>query len=117
MVEGWLTPRAMEQADMDALITAWCEAAQRAREAGFDVMEPHAAHAICCIPFLSPLHGIAAMTLMAADLAGRARFPLAVARALRETWPAHLPLFKRLSAETESRTGLEIADTTGWRSS
>ena len=37
-------PRAMERADMDALVMAWCEAAQRAREAGFDVIELHAAH-------------------------------------------------------------------------
>ncbi|MGY6569930.1 MAG: NADH:flavin oxidoreductase/NADH oxidase [Salinarimonas sp.] len=110
MDEGWLTPRAMEQADMDALITAWCEAAQRALRAGFDVIELHAAHGYPLHSFLSPLTN-RRNDAYGGDLAGRARFPLAVARALRETWPAHLPLFTRLSCVDGIEGGLEIGDT------
>src|SRR5690606_4514004 len=38
-LEGWLTPRAMDRSDIDAVIRAFAEAARRALAAGFDVAE------------------------------------------------------------------------------
>lgn len=109
MDEGWLTPRAMEQADMDALIAAWCAAAERALRAGFDVIELHAAHGYLLHSFLSPLSN-QRNDAFGGDRAGRMRFPLQVVAAVREAWPDEKPLSVRISAVDGLEGGWEIED-------
>ena len=90
-------PRAMTQADIDDVVTAFVDAARRALAAGFEVVELHAAHGYLLHEFLSPLSNKRTDSY-GGSLENRMRAPLTVVRAVRELWPAHLPLFVRISA-------------------
>ncbi len=91
------TPRAMEEADLDRVREAFVAAARRAVDAGFDVIELHAAHGYLLHQFLSPLSN-RRTDRWGGDLAGRMRFPLSVVEAVREAWPDDRPLMVRVSA-------------------
>ncbi|MDE1900911.1 MAG: NADH:flavin oxidoreductase/NADH oxidase [Alphaproteobacteria bacterium] len=90
-------PREMTRGDIDEVIKHFAAAARRAATAGFDVVEIHAAHGYLLHQFLSPLSN-----KRADDYGGtpdnRMRLALEVSRAVREAWPATLPVFVRLSA-------------------
>jgi 2,4-dienoyl-CoA reductase-like NADH-dependent reductase (Old Yellow Enzyme family) len=90
-------PRELTKAEMDIVVRQFAESAQRARAAGFDVAEIHMAHGYLLHGFLSPLANVRTDEY-GGSLENRARLPLAVARAVREVWPAHLPVFVRISA-------------------
>jgi anthraniloyl-CoA monooxygenase len=87
-------PREMTRADMDAVRDEFVDAARRADEAGFDLLELHMAHGYLLSSFLSPL------TNMRDDEYGRdrAKFPLEVFAACRAVWPEHKPMSVRISA-------------------
>ncbi|MED6334941.1 MAG: bifunctional salicylyl-CoA 5-hydroxylase/oxidoreductase [Planctomycetota bacterium] len=93
----WPVPRAMDREDMDAVCDAFVRAAERALEAGFDLVELHMAHGYLLSSFLSPLtnHRDDAY---GGSLANRARYPLEVLAAVRAAWPAPRPLAVRISA-------------------
>ena len=94
---GWHTPKAMTRADMDRLRADFVAATQRAEQAGFDALEIHAAHGYLLSSFLSPLSN-RRTDEFGGNLEGRMRWPLEVVRAVRAVWPAHKPLFVRISA-------------------
>ncbi|MBL8755491.1 MAG: bifunctional salicylyl-CoA 5-hydroxylase/oxidoreductase [Planctomycetes bacterium] len=94
---GWPAPKAMTQADMVAVRDAFVAAAKRCDRAGFDVVELHMAHGYLLSSFLSPLSN-QRTDEFGGSLENRARFPLEVAAAVRAVWPAHKPLFVRISA-------------------
>jgi len=109
MDEGWLVPRQLTVADLAKLKDDWVAAAGRALKAGFDWLEIHNAHGYLIHQFLSPLsntrsdgHG--------GDFEGRVRFPLELAAALRETWPADRPVSLRISAVDGDALGWQMAD-------
>ena len=102
--EGWLRPRPIGERDEADLLAAYCAAARRAHAAGFDVLELHAAHGYLLHSFLSPLANRGARE-------ERMRFPLAVARATRESWPAEKPLFVRVSSIDDIEGGWSLEDT------
>lgn len=52
---GYNAPKALTLSDIDALIDAYQAAARRAKQAGFDGIEIHAAHGYLVHSFLSPL--------------------------------------------------------------
>lgn len=110
MDEGWLVPREMERADMERLIAAWVAAVGRAQEAGFEVIELHAAHGYLLHSFLSPISN-RREDAYGGDREGRARFPLEVAEAVRKAWPADKPLFVRLSSVDGIEGGWQLEDT------
>ncbi len=95
--DGYPSPREMTEADMERVRGEFFEAARRGRDAGFDVVEIHMAHGYLLHEFLSPLTNTRRDSF-GGGLENRLRFPLAVARAVREAWPAHLPVFVRVSA-------------------
>jgi 2,4-dienoyl-CoA reductase-like NADH-dependent reductase (Old Yellow Enzyme family) len=90
-------PRALTKAEIDVVVRQFAEAAQRALSAGFDAVEVHMAHGYLLHEFLSPLTNQRSDEY-GGSLENRARLPLAAARAVREVWPAHLPVFARISA-------------------
>ena len=95
--EGWLAPRAMSRADIDAVVAAFAAAARRADAAGFEIAELHGAHGYLIHSFLSPLSNTRADGY-GGDLAARMRFALEVVEAVRAAWPADKPLFFRISS-------------------
>jgi 2,4-dienoyl-CoA reductase-like NADH-dependent reductase (Old Yellow Enzyme family) len=90
-------PLALNQAGIDAVVEAFRQAARRALEAGFDFVEIHAAHGYLLHQFLSPLAN-RRTDAYGGSFKNRTRLALAVVDAVRAEWPAHLPLFVRISA-------------------
>lgn len=90
------TPHELTAAEMEALKESFVAAAGRAHAVGFEVAEVHMAHGYLLHEFLSPLSNRRTDSY-GGDLEGRMRFPLEVARAVRQAWPEHLPLFVRIS--------------------
>ena len=106
---GWMTPRAMDEADLARVREAFGAAARRAVTAGFDVAEVHAAHGYLLHSFLSPLSN-KRTDRYGGDLEGRMRFPLEVARIVRQAWPEDKPVFFRCSSVDNDAAGWSIDD-------
>src|SRR5450631_1512961 len=90
-------PRALEPDEIREVVGAFRKAAERALAAGFQVVEIHAAHGYLIHEFLSPLSN-SGTDEYGGSFENRIRFALEVAKAIREVWPASLPLFCRVSA-------------------
>ncbi|MGR3782143.1 MAG: NADH:flavin oxidoreductase/NADH oxidase [Albimonas sp.] len=102
--EGWPAPRALELSELPPLIDAWAQAARRAHQAGFEVLELHVAHGFLLHSFLSP-HANRREDAYGGSEANRMRFPLEVIEAVRAQWPEEKPLFLRLSMEDDAGWG------------
>jgi 2,4-dienoyl-CoA reductase-like NADH-dependent reductase (Old Yellow Enzyme family) len=94
--ENYPVPRALDKAGIAAVVQAFRGAAIRAREAGFDVVEVHAAHGYLIHEFLSPLVNRRA-DAYGGSFDNRIRLCLEVVDAVRAIWPEPLPVFVRLS--------------------
>lgn len=92
-----LKPRELTTDNLAQLCIRFEESAQRALIAGFQVVELHMAHGYLLHQFLSPLSNYR-IDEFGGDLENRMRFPLLVARRIREVWPQDLPVFVRISA-------------------
>jgi 2,4-dienoyl-CoA reductase-like NADH-dependent reductase (Old Yellow Enzyme family) len=103
------TPRALASAEVEALPGAFAAAARRALRAGFRLLEIHAAHGYLLHQFLSPLVNHRA-DRYGGSFENRARLALEVTRAVREVWPAELPLWVRLSATDWVAGGWDVPD-------
>ncbi len=93
---GSAIPRAMGEATIAVIIEAFRQSARRAREAGFKILELHAGHGYLFQQFLSPLSN-RRTDRYGGSLENRGRLLIETIAALREEWPAALPLFVRLS--------------------
>src|ERR1700744_1405438 len=122
--EKWPVPRALGTHEVKDLVQAWGNAARRAHEAGFQVLELHGAHGYLVHEFLSERSnqrtdeygGAGAETndVLTARTDGyggseanRMRFIIEVPEAVRVHWPDHKPLFVRLSVEDNAGWGPE----------
>jgi 2,4-dienoyl-CoA reductase-like NADH-dependent reductase (Old Yellow Enzyme family) len=101
-------PRAMTAAEIEACVADFRLGADRALQAGFEVAEVHAAHGYLLHAFLSPLSNQRA-DAYGGTLENRMRFPLAVAKAVREAWPAGKPVLVRISASDWKEKGWDLA--------
>jgi 2,4-dienoyl-CoA reductase-like NADH-dependent reductase (Old Yellow Enzyme family) len=108
--EAWKVPHPLSLEEIDGVIGAWQAAAQRAADAGFDVVEIHGAHGYLNHEFLSPLSN-RREDGYGGSLPNRMRFLLRVVEAVREVWPAEKPLFVRLSATDWAEGGISPEDT------
>jgi 2,4-dienoyl-CoA reductase-like NADH-dependent reductase (Old Yellow Enzyme family) len=90
-------PHALTSDELHDLAGAFRDAARRALEAGFDVVEIHGAHGYLIHEFCSPLSN-QRTDEYGGDLPNRIRFALEVTHAVRSVWPERLPLFYRVSA-------------------
>ena len=90
-------PRAMTRADMDAVKQQFLDAVKRGAEAGFDMLELHAAHGYLISAFVSPLTNRRSDEY-GGSLDNRLRYPLEIFRAMRAAWPQHKPMSVRISA-------------------
>ena len=91
------------------MIEAFAAAARRSLEAGFRLLEVHAAHGYLLHEFLSPLSNERS-DRYGGDFEGRIRLPLEVVAAVREAWPAELPLSVRISASDWVDGGWSLGD-------
>lgn len=94
--EGWVVPEELDEDGLAAVREAFVRATRWAYEAGFDVVEVHAAHGYLLHEFLSPLANHRS-DAYGGDLQGRMRFVVEVVQAVRAAWPPQRPLFVRLS--------------------
>ena len=85
---------------------------RRADAAGYDIIEIHGAHGYLLAQFLSPISN-KRNDQYGGDRAGRMRFPLAAAKAVRENWPEHKPMFIRVSA-VDGGGGWDVDDTVAY---
>jgi 2,4-dienoyl-CoA reductase-like NADH-dependent reductase (Old Yellow Enzyme family) len=105
----WPAPAEMSSADIASVVAAFAEAARRAHQAGYRVLEGHFAHGYLMHQFLSPLTNQRG-DQYGGTLENRARFPLEAARALRANWPDDLPLFMRIPLRDWAAGGLDTED-------
>ena len=94
--EGAMLPKEMDADDIRTVIGLHVEAAKRTLDAGFDVLEVHAAHGYIIQQFLSPATN-QRRDGYGGDRAGRMRFGLELIEAVRDAWPADKPLLVRVS--------------------
>ncbi len=103
-------PQAMTLAEIQALPKLFADAAKRAFEAGFELIELHAAHGYLLQEFLSPLSNQRGDEY-GGSFDNRIRLLLETVAATRAAWPPHLPLWVRISATDWAETvGLD----NGW---
>lgn len=95
--KGHTVPEELTTEKIKAITVLFVKAAQRARQAGFKVIELHAAHGYLLHEFLSPVSN-KRQDNYGGSLENRMRLVLETAAALRETWPKELPVFTRISA-------------------
>lgn len=105
--DGWHTPKALDRAGMARIKAAFVAAAKRSMRLGIDLIEMHSAHGYLMHQFLSPISN-RRTDEYGGSLANRMRFPLEVAAALREVWPADKPLGVRVSASEWLDGGFSI---------
>jgi 2,4-dienoyl-CoA reductase-like NADH-dependent reductase (Old Yellow Enzyme family) len=105
--DGYAVPREMSMADLDDVVEAFVAAARRVRDAGFLCVEVHMAHGYLLHEFLSPLANRRSDDY-GGSLENRMRLPLRVAAAVREVWPADLPLLVRISATDWAEGGWDV---------
>jgi 2,4-dienoyl-CoA reductase-like NADH-dependent reductase (Old Yellow Enzyme family) len=107
---GWLVPHELALDEIEQLKSHWKAATLRSREAGFDVVEVHGAHGYLLHEFLSPLSN-KRTDAYGGSFAARMRFPLEVARIVRDNWPQDKPVFFRVSSTDGIEGGWTIEDT------
>ncbi|MGW8380834.1 NADH:flavin oxidoreductase/NADH oxidase [Streptomyces sp. ODS28] len=90
-------PDELSQEQIAGIVRDFADAARRALEAGFEVVELHGAHGYLIGQFLSP-HINRRTDEYGGSYEGRTRFALEVVDAVRAVWPEELPLFFRISA-------------------
>ncbi|AOF99805.1 flavin oxidoreductase / NADH oxidase family protein [Blastomonas sp. RAC04] len=91
------TPRPMTRADMDMVHDQFVAATRMAIDAGFDMVEMHAAHGYLLSSFITPMQNHRTDDY-GGSLENRLRFPLEVFTAMRAAWPSHKPMSVRISA-------------------
>jgi 2,4-dienoyl-CoA reductase-like NADH-dependent reductase (Old Yellow Enzyme family) len=95
--DKYVTPTALQKAEIAHIVQAFADAARRALAAGFEVIEIHGAHGYLLHEFLSPLSN-QRTDEYGGSFENRTRAVREVVEAIRRVWPERLPLFLRISA-------------------
>jgi 2,4-dienoyl-CoA reductase-like NADH-dependent reductase (Old Yellow Enzyme family) len=95
--DNYPMPRAVSRDGIRAVVDAFAAAARRAGDAGFDVIEIHAAHGYLIQEFLSPLSNHREDEY-GGSFENRTRLLREVVAAIRSVWPDRSPLFVRISS-------------------
>ncbi len=114
--EGYATPRALETDEIPTIVADFAAGARRALDAGFEVLEIHAAHGYLLHEFLSPLSNIRE-DAYGGSLENRARLLLEVVRAVRAEAGEGVPILVRFSATDWAEGGWDENQTSivaGW---
>jgi 2,4-dienoyl-CoA reductase-like NADH-dependent reductase (Old Yellow Enzyme family) len=106
---GYATPAPLDEIGISGVIDAFRAAAKRALQAGFKVIEIHAAHGYLLHEFLSPISNLRT-DRYGGSIENRSRLLLEVVDAVREVWPSTHALFVRISATDWVDHGWSVAD-------
>ena len=102
-------PLALDKTGIQKVITDFKSATKRAVEAGFQVMEIHAAHGYLMHQFLSPLSNFRTDEY-GGSFENRIRLTLEVLEAVQSEWPENLPLLVRISASDWAEGGWNLEE-------
>jgi 2,4-dienoyl-CoA reductase-like NADH-dependent reductase (Old Yellow Enzyme family) len=108
--EGYAVPRELDLAGIGQVVAQFAAAAERARAAGLQALEIHAAHGYLLHQFLSPLANRRTDTY-GGSFDNRTRLVREVVAAVRAQWPERLPLLVRLSATDWVDGGWNVDET------
>lgn len=106
---GMMLPEEMSVAAIEQLTKDFASAAKRAREAGFEVVEIHAAHGYLLHEFYSPLSNFRT-DAYGGSFENRIRLLTEVVAAVQTEWPKEFPLFVRISSTDWVEGGWTVAD-------
>ena len=109
LAEGWQVPKALEKKEIDDLVLSYVKSAKLAIEAGFQVLEIHAAHGYLLHSFLSPIAN-KRNDEYGGSLNNRMRFGLEVVESVRTVWPEKKPLFFRISSVDGAENGTKFEE-------
>ncbi|HWG11144.1 MAG TPA: NADH:flavin oxidoreductase/NADH oxidase [Rhodanobacteraceae bacterium] len=104
---GYAMPATLDAEGIAKVTADFRAAARRAKDAGFDVIEIHAAHGYLLHEFLSSLSNVRG-DRYGGSLENRARLLREVIAVVREAWPAPMPLWVRVSATDWVEGGWDI---------
>lgn len=102
-------PAELSKSEIARLIDAFAAGARRSLQAGFQVVEIHAAHGYLIHEFLSPLSNLRTDEY-GGSFENRIRLAMEVTAAVRAVWPRELPLFVRISATDWAEGGWKDDD-------
>src|SRR5438477_9968667 len=105
--DGYPMPQALTPDGIQEIIAAFAAAARRACQAGFRVIEIHAAHGYLIHEFLSPLSNRREDDY-GGSFENRTRLCREIVAAVRSEWPKQLPLFLRISTTDWIEGGWDI---------
>lgn len=108
--EGFAEPRALDLEELPGIVSAFVAAARRSIDAGFELLEIHAAHGYLLHQFLSPLSNHRT-DAYGGSLENRARLVLEVISGVRAEVGESVPLFVRFSATDWAEGGWNKEDT------
>jgi 2,4-dienoyl-CoA reductase-like NADH-dependent reductase (Old Yellow Enzyme family) len=108
--DGYAVPVEMDLDTIPATLKLFTASTRRAREAGFDIVELHAAHGYLIHEFRSPLSNHRT-DRYGGSFENRTRFLLEAIDAVRSEWPDDKPLFVRLSCVDWMEGGCDLEDT------
>lgn len=107
---GFAVPHALDVDGIATSIATWADAARRAVDAGFRVIELHGAHGYLLHSFLSPVSNHRT-DAYGGTAQRRMRYALEVVRAVRHALPDDVVLSYRVSAVDGIEGGLDVEDT------
>ena len=107
--DNYPMPQALTTKGIQEVVAAFAAAARRACQAGFRVIEIHAAHGYLIHEFLSPLSNRREDDY-GGSFENRTRLCREIVASVRSTWPKELPLFVRVSSTDWIDDGWDIAD-------
>ena len=105
--EEMKTPVEMTADDVKETVTAFIKGAERAKKAGFDVIEIHGAHGYLINEFLSPLSN-KRTDEYGGSAENRYRFLREIIDGIQQVWDG--PLLVRVSAKDYNDEGLDVED-------
>jgi 2,4-dienoyl-CoA reductase-like NADH-dependent reductase (Old Yellow Enzyme family) len=105
--DHYAMPREMSKEDIRGVVDAFAHAARRALEAGFRILEIHAAHGYLMHEFFSPLSNFR-NDEYGGSFENRTRIARDVVTAVRKQMPEQLPLFIRISATDWKEGGWDV---------
>jgi 2,4-dienoyl-CoA reductase-like NADH-dependent reductase (Old Yellow Enzyme family) len=107
--EQFAPPEELDAAGIETIKKSFTDAAQRAIEAGFRIIEIHSAHGYLLHSFLSPLSN-KREDAYGGSLFDRMHLLVEIAREIRKLMPESMPLFTRISATDWVEGGWDIDD-------